>query len=114
MPVVMEYEPYFADPIRDGNLKTEMYRIKHFADEVSNEQINVSYSTENIFYLVRLDIARGKINHRNVSFKYMGHIISLNKYGQYEYDGTNWESFLNTVGQINELLVREIMRIGAE
>lgn len=108
--VTLEYEPYFALALPDGRLREETYRIKHFAAD-RNCNVVLQFSTDNIFYLTCLDVARGEIDHRNVVFKFNGQIFPLNKYGQYDGDAPG---FLGVAARINELTLREMMRIGPE
>lgn len=106
--VTLEYEPYYAKAIPDGRMSDELYRIKRLASDPAFNH-TLEFSTDNIFYLTSLAVAQGEINHQNIFFKVSGKIIPLNRYGQFEDEGA-----LGVATRINELKLREIMRIGPE
>lgn len=80
--IIVEYVPKFGKPLADGD-----------ADEVAADIINInqlntnldeeySFSTENIFYSLRIAVKQGRLSPYDIKLKYKGQIIELDRNGR--------------------------------
>jgi hypothetical protein len=68
-----------------------------------DDELEMTFSTENIFSSVRLAVLRDRIDHRQVVFCYKNEILTLNKYGV----PSRWpDGFLDHNARICEDLLR--------
>lgn len=76
--IIAIYDPLDGTPVSDG---ATLDTVGHLIELNETGSVSVRYSTENIFYGLRLAVVKGQVSHRDVVFEYDGTRIALNEYG---------------------------------
>lgn len=87
--LIIEYDPITASPVRDGDAERwaeEIINLSNFKgyshDYMHNDKnIELSYSTENIFYWIRVAVKENRLDREVVRFKFQNKLIKLDKNG---------------------------------
>lgn len=67
--------------LADALLETELEEIIGILSEDQVDQ-RLRYSTSNIFWMIELYVAQGKIDYRNVQFEFEGEIMAIDPFGR--------------------------------
>lgn len=76
--ITVEYREQGA-PISDWGLD---YIIDNVIIKEEFNDVNVSYSTENIFLAIRTAVVTGRLNHKSIQFKFNDKIIDIYEDGK--------------------------------
>ena len=79
--IKITYDSMSPNSVPDGWCEAGVDAIIGVVKLHLNDELEMTFSTENIFSSVRLAVLRDRIDHRQVVFCYKKEILTLNKYG---------------------------------
>jgi len=105
--IFIEYDPHLSGAAwPDGQALERALSIAEWAKTIDAD-IHETYSTENIFYALRLLIANGTLPHDRILFVYQGHAFQANEYGAIR----DWpEGFSDLTTRFSENIIRAAMQ----
>lgn len=98
--IIVEYDPELGHPVRDGDAIRQAEMVKASVQRSYPEKF--VFSTENVFYQIRLLVLEEKIDYKSILFRYKEKNLTLNEYGVLD----EWvEGFLDQTAKMCQRLI---------
>lgn len=107
--IFIEYDPrLYSAACPDGRALDDAEGIAETARQNVDWDYHLTYSTDNIFYALRMLIVNGTLPHDKILFVYQGHAYGLDEYGHVL---GGWpEGFADLAARFNEAIIKAIMQ----